>query len=89
MSLFVLIDSRIKPQKIDLEFITFLGEKQIPFSIIFTKSDKVKNKTLENNLREFEESLLEDWDELPNRILSSSVTKVGQDEILEYIQKYI
>ncbi|MCK4922329.1 MAG: YihA family ribosome biogenesis GTP-binding protein [Bacteroidales bacterium] len=85
---FVLIDSRLKPQKIDLEFITWLGEKQVPFNIVFTKSDKINKKVLHNNLKAFEESLFENWEELPTRILSSSVTKVGREEILKFIQEY-
>ncbi|MCF8379405.1 MAG: ribosome biogenesis GTP-binding protein YihA/YsxC [Bacteroidales bacterium] len=85
---FVLIDSRHKPQAIDMEFITWLGEKQVPFNIVFTKSDKVSTNVLNTNLKAFAESLSEDWEELPTRILSSSVTKTGREEILDYINDY-
>jgi len=86
--MFVLIDSRHKPQAIDMEFITWLGEKQVPFHTVFTKADKINKNVLLTNLKAFDETLSENWEELPTRILSSSVTKVGREEILEYIQEY-
>lgn len=85
---FVLIDSRIKPQKIDLEFITWLGKNGIPFAIVFTKIDKPKQNELKTNLRLFEEELAKNWEELPIWFLSSAVNKKGREEILEYIKKY-
>ena len=85
---FVLIDSRIKPQKIDLEFITWLGKNGIPFAIVFTKIDKPKQNELKTNLRLFEEELAKDWEELPVWFMSSAVNKKGREEILEYIKKY-
>ncbi len=85
---FVLIDSRIKPQKIDLEFITWLGENGIPFAIVFTKIDKPKQNELKTNLKLFEIELAKNWEELPIWFLSSAVNKKGREEILEYIKKY-
>ena len=85
---FVLIDSRIKPQKIDLEFITWLGKNGVPFAIVFTKIDKPKQNELKTNLRLFEEELAKTWEELPICFLSSAVNKKGREEILEYIKKY-
>ena len=85
---FVLIDSRIKPQKIDLEFITWMGEEGIPFAIIFTKIDKPKKNELKNNVDLFEKELLKDWEELPVWFLSSAVNNAGREDILKYIKKY-
>ncbi len=85
---FVLIDSRIKPQKIDLEFITWLGEEGIPFSIVFTKIDKPKKNELKSNVDQFEKELLKNWEELPVWFLSSAVNNAGREDILKYIQKY-
>ena len=85
---FVLIDSRIKPQKIDLEFITWLGEEGIPFSIVFTKIDKPKKNELKFNVDQFEKELQKNWEELPVWFLSSAVNKAGREDILKYIKKY-
>lgn len=89
ISLFVLIDSRLSPQKIDLEFINYLGEKEIPFSIIFTKIDKQGINITNKNVQEFTEALQKDWVELPKYFLSSSVKKLGKDEILSEIESLI
>lgn len=86
-NLFVLIDSRIPPQKIDLEFITWLGESQVPFSIIFTKADKPKNLKINANIKAFKVELKKIWEELPPTFVTSAAKKVGQKEILDYIQK--
>lgn len=87
VELFVLLDSRHKIQKIDLEFLISLGEAGIPFSIIFTKADKLSKtaaaKQIENNKQE----LLEYWEELPPIFVSSSETKMGKEEILEHIDE--
>ena len=83
--LFVLIDSRHEPQKIDLEFIQWLGENGIPFSIIFTKADKLTKTALESNLAAYRSRLLEEWEELPPIFVSSSESSLGRDEILQYI----
>jgi GTP-binding protein len=84
-SLFVLIDSRLEPQKIDIEFINWVGENGIPFSIIFTKSDKQSQSKTINSINRFKETLLETWEELPVIFVSSSIDKRGREEILEYI----
>lgn len=87
--LFVLIDSRLEPQKIDLNFIEMLGEEGIPFSIIFTKSDKVSASQLSKNIKAFKNKLAEQWEELPDMLISSSEQRTGRDEILDYIEKMI
>lgn len=83
---FVLIDSRHKPQKIDLEFMKFLGLNGIPFCIVFTKTDKLNKSTLPKNIESYKKELLETWEELPPYFISSSTDKTGQKEILEFIQ---
>ena len=85
VSMFVLVDSRIEPQKIDLEFINHLGELQMPFSIIFTKVDKIKDIELQRNLQAYKEKLAEEWEEMPNIFITSSEKEVGKDEVLNYI----
>ncbi|MEH6406285.1 MAG: ribosome biogenesis GTP-binding protein YihA/YsxC [Leeuwenhoekiella sp.] len=86
VSAFVLIDCRHEPQPIDLEFLQYLGEHQIPFSIIFTKTDKLKPQALAQNIENYKQSLLEgDWAEMPNYFISSASHSTGKDEILNYI----
>lgn len=82
---FVLIDSRHKPQAIDLEFMQWLGEHQVPFCIIFTKADKLKPKALERNINDYQAEMLQTWTEMPQFFISSSTSGLGRDEILEYI----
>ncbi|MDR0348669.1 MAG: ribosome biogenesis GTP-binding protein YihA/YsxC [Tannerella sp.] len=84
-NLFVLIDCRHEPQKIDLEFMEWLGENQIPFSIIFTKTDKVSKSKLQENQQSYTAKMLEVWEELPPIFVSSSEKKEGRDEILDFI----
>lgn len=84
-NLFVLIDCRHEAQKIDLEFMEWLGENGVPFSIIFTKIDKISKGRLKENLKVYQEKLLETWEELPPILLSSSEKKEGREEILDYI----
>lgn len=84
--LFVLLDCRHEPQKIDLEFMEWLGENEVPFAIIFTKIDKISRGRLTENLNKYKERLLGTWEELPPILLSSSETKDGREEILDYIQ---
>ncbi len=86
-NLFVLIDCRHEPQKIDLEFMEWLGENGIPFSLIFTKTDKISKSRLQENLKAYQTKLLESWEELPPVLLSSSEKKEGRDEILNYIDE--
>ena len=85
--IFVLIDSRIVPQANDLTFINRLGELQIPFAIVFTKIDKTTQKQLNDNTKAFTNELHKNWEELPPCFLSSSKTKQGREEILEFIEK--
>lgn len=83
---FVLIDCRIEPQKIDLEFINWLGEKQLPFVLVFTKADKLSKKVLAENISNYKKQLLTEWEELPTIIISSSTSGDGKDEILNLIE---
>jgi GTP-binding protein len=85
---FVLVDSRIKPQKIDLDFIAGLGENQVPFAIVFTKADKLGSGQLSANIEVYKKELLKEWEELPTMIATSSEKKTGRDEILDLIEKY-
>ena len=85
---FVLVDSRIEPQKIDLDFISGLGENQVPFAIVFTKTDKLSSKQLSANIEVYKKTLLKEWEELPTMIVTSSEKKTGRDEILDLIEKY-
>lgn len=86
-TIFVLIDSRIKPQDIDLNFINQLGENGIPFNIIFTKSDKNKQADTARNVKVFLKVLSKDWESLPQHFVSSSVKRTGRDKILEFIDQ--
>ncbi|MCD7709868.1 MAG: ribosome biogenesis GTP-binding protein YihA/YsxC [Porphyromonadaceae bacterium] len=83
--LFVLIDSRHEPQKIDLEFISWLGENGIPFAIVFTKADKLGTNALQQNINDYKARLLEDWEALPPVFVTSSTTRKGREELLDYI----
>lgn len=85
-NLFVLLDCRHEPQKIDLEFIEWLGEHGIPFSIIFTKTDKISKSKLQENVTVYTDKLEETWDELPPIFFTSSEHKLGREEILDYIE---
>lgn len=86
-NLFVLIDSRLEPQKIDLEFMEWLGENGVPFSIVFTKTDKQSASATERNIAAYCTKLLEQWEELPPVFISSSVKGNGKNEILDYIEQ--
>lgn len=85
-SLFVLIDSRLEPQKIDLAFIEWLGENGIPFALIFTKADKLKSGRLKNNIQNYLTKLNEQWEELPPYFITSSEDRTGRTEVLNYIE---
>ena len=87
-NLFVLIDCRLEPQKIDLEFMEWLGENGVPFSIIFTKADKLTNGKVKDNVNKYLKKLTEQWEELPPHFVSSSEKKTGRQEILDYIENY-
>ncbi len=86
-NLFVLIDSRHEPQKIDMEFFQWLGENSIPFSIVFTKTDKLGKERCRMNIEAYCTALLEEWEELPPVFITSSVTGQGRDNILDYIEQ--
>jgi GTP-binding protein len=83
---YVLIDSRIPPQAVDLKFVSWLGDNNIPFVIIFTKTDKIAKRDWQKNVGEFKKVLSEDWDQLPQIITSSSVKRVGREEVFGSIQ---
>lgn len=82
---FVLIDIRHEPQSIDLDFMQWLGEHQIPFHIIFTKADKLKPRAIEGNVTNYEAIMLEQWEEMPQYFVTSSTKKLGGEELLSYI----
>lgn len=86
-NLFVLVDSRHEPQKIDMEFMEWLGEKGIPFSIVFTKIDKMSVTASENKIATYCAALLETWEELPPVFRTSSEDKRGRDALLNYIEE--
>jgi len=83
---FVLVDSRHKPQQIDLDFMEFLGENGIAFCVVFTKTDKLGKNDLQKNLTNYKQILLETWEELPQYFVSSSTNKAGKEEILDLIE---
>lgn len=85
ISAFVLIDIRHNPQPIDLEFMQYLGEKEIPFAIIFTKADKLKPKAIERDVASYCEELLKTWEELPPYFITSSTKHIGKESVLDYI----
>lgn len=82
---FVLVDVRLEAQKIDIEFINWLGASGIPFAIVFTKADKLSAGKLNTNVEAYKKKLDENWDELPPIFVTSSETKAGKDELLNYI----
>ncbi len=86
-NLFVLVDSRHEPQKIDMEFIEWLGENNIPFSIVFTKTDKMGTEVAKKHVADYCEKLLETWEELPPVFVTSSQTGRGREELLDYISQ--
>ncbi len=85
--LFVLVDSRLEPQRIDLNFIELLGENGIPFGIIFTKADKLSEAQLNRNISAYKRRLSEQWEELPPMLVSSSEKRRGREEILAFIEE--
>jgi GTP-binding protein len=85
VSAFVLVDIRHKPQPIDLNFMQWLGKHYIPFSIIFTKADKLKPKAIENHIAAYKEILIESWEEMPQYFITSSSKGIGKDALLNYI----
>lgn len=85
VSAFVLVDIRHEPQTIDLEFMQWLGENGIPFSIIFTKADKLKPKAIENHIDSYNTIMLETWEDIPNYFITSASNELGKDAVLNYI----
>lgn len=85
-NLFLLIDSRLEPQKIDLEFMEWLGENGVPFSIVFTKADKLSGSKLKSNIHSYLERIKEQWEELPPYFITSSESRLGRTEVLKYIE---
>ena len=89
-SAFVLVDARLKPQRIDLEFVEWCGIKEVPFQIIFTKTDKIKKTQLAENVGLFEAAMYKQgWEELPNRFITSSKNGAGKDEVLNFIESLV
>lgn len=86
-NLFLLIDSRHEPQEIDLEFMRFLGANGVPFSIVFTKADKLSKLRLKTNTETYKKKLLEEWEELPPIFITSSSAAEGRTELLDYIEQ--
>lgn len=84
---FELVDSRLEPQQIDVDFINKLGESGIPFVIVFTKADKVSTSKAMSNIQKMKNRLCETWEELPLMIKSSSLSRLGKDQILDYIEE--
>ena len=87
VNVFVLVDVRLEPQKIDLEFIQWLGESSIPFAIVFTKADKLSVPKCAANVEAYKKTLLESWEELPPIFMTSAEKRQGRDEILNYIEE--
>ena len=86
MYTFVLLDSRLKPQKVDLEFMEWLGRNRIPFVMIFTKIDKLSSSILNKNITHYKKEMLKVWEALPPVILTSSTTKIGKDEFWKLVE---
>ena len=86
VSLFVLVDCRLAPQKIDLEFMTWLGENEVPFAIVFTKADKVGKGRLSENVGAYKQTLLQTWEELPPIFITSAEKRDGEIELINYIE---
>lgn len=88
-NVFVLIDGRHKPQKIDIDFVNKLGRWEVPFTLVFTKADKETQKTVSQNVRDFLQKMREDWQFLPQHFVTSSAKKQGRDKVLQFIEEVI
>ena len=86
VSAFVLVDIRHEPQKIDLEFMQWLGENAIPFAIVFTKADKLTEKQIQEHVASYSEILLQQWEEMPPYFITSSENRLGKEDLLSYIE---
>ncbi len=85
----ILVDSRIEPQNIDIEFINKMGEMMVPIAIVFTKAEKLSNYKAEQNVKNFKAKLLENWEEAPLSFLTSAESKLGKDTLLEYFDTLV
>ncbi len=86
-STFILIDSRLEPQKSDIEFISWFGMKELNFALLFTKSDKISRNQLLSNMEKYKQALLEQWEEPPISVITSAKTGKGKDQVLQFIQE--
>ena len=86
VNVFVLLDARLEPQKIDMEFMNWCGEKGIPFSMVFTKADKLSSTALQKNLAKYKKEMLKFWEELPPVFTTSATSKFGREKLLNYIE---
>ena len=86
LNIFVLLDARLEPQQIDLEFMNWCGEKGLPFSMVFTKIDKLSSTALQKNLAKYKKEMLKYWDELPPLFTSSATSNFGKEPLLNYIE---
>jgi GTP-binding protein len=89
MNIFVLLDARLEPQKIDLEFMNWCGEKGLPFSMVFTKIDKISSSVLQKNLAKYKKEMLKYWEEMPPLFTSSSASGYGREPLLNYVDTII
>ena len=89
MNIFILLDSRLEPQKIDLEFINWCGEKQLPFVLVFTKIDKLSSSALQRNTSKFKKEMLKTWEDMPPVFTTSSISGFGNEPILNYIDQIL
>ena len=87
--LFLLIDSRLEPQRIDLDFVHWLGENGVPFALVFTKADKLARAKMMQNVNAFLSRLEEEWEELPPHFITSSEKRIGREELLDYIESIV
>jgi GTP-binding protein len=87
INIFVLLDSRLEPQKIDLEFMTWCAEEQLPFSMVFTKIDKLSSSALQKNLAAYKKEMLKQWAEMPPVFTTSAESKFGREKLLNYISQ--
>jgi GTP-binding protein len=89
MNIFVLLDARLEPQKIDIEFMNWCGQKGLPFSMVFTKIDKLSSSVLQKNLAKYKKEMLKFWEELPPVFTSSSNSGFGREQLLNYVEAII
>ena len=87
VNVFVLVDIRLEPQAVDMEFINWLGQSGIPFSIVFTKADKLTTNKANANVEAYKKKMLETWEEMPPYFVTSSEKRTGRDDVLDYIEK--